>query len=163
MATIAPCPHCRQWITLPIDAIPDQRFQCPLCVEEFAVAEALAARDEVPSATPAESAPQSTPGKSLQVEFVQNVEQLRQAPSMAALQRRTRKSNWLGQLIGIIGGGVIGLTIGYVILLKLRGPEVDFLHVAPRLPAWASELLSLPNDAAEPLPDEDSSAGESSP
>lgn len=154
MATIAPCPHCRQSITLPIDAIPDQRFQCPLCVEEFAVADALAARDEAPSATPAELAtPSSASGKRLQVEFVQNVEQLRQAPSMATLQRRTRKSNWLGQLIGIVGGGVIGLTIGYVILLKLRGPEVDFLHVAPRLPAWANELLSLPPpepDLAEP-------------
>ncbi len=161
MATIAPCPHCRQSITLPIDAIPDQRFQCPLCVEEFAVADALAARDAAPSATPADTATPS--GKRLQVEFVQHVDQLRQAPSMATLQRRTRKSNWLGQMIGIIGGGVIGLTIGYIILLKLRGPEVDFLHVAPRLPAWASELLSLPNDVAEPLPDDDSADDESIP
>jgi hypothetical protein len=146
MPSIAPCPHCRQAITLPDDVAQDQRFLCPLCDRAFDVAEAVAS----PSAAAVMSASQpSTPEKRLQVEFVKETDTLRQAPSMAALQRRQRKSNWIGHFVGIVGGGVIGLTAGYLILLKLRGPEADFLHVAERLPAWASELLSLPQPPPE--------------
>lgn len=142
MATTVPCPHCRHQITLPDGASPDHRFLCPLCEAAFDVAEAMSAPDEAaaPAAQPTEKAP-------LQVEFVGAIDALRQE---TALPRRPRRSNWFGHLVGIVGGGLIGLTAGYLLLLKLRGPEADFLHVAEQLPPWAGELLSLP----PPRPDE---------
>jgi hypothetical protein len=41
------------------------------------------------------------------------------------------------QLVGIAGGGVIGLAIGYYVLLWIGGPQKDFLEIGHRLPPWA--------------------------
>jgi hypothetical protein len=45
--------------------------------------------------------------------------------------------SFLRQLLGIVGGGVVGLVAGYFILLWIGGPEKDFLELGERLPAWA--------------------------
>ncbi|MBN1853192.1 MAG: hypothetical protein JW829_10730 [Pirellulales bacterium] len=48
---------------------------------------------------------------------------------------RPRKSA-LRQLIGFVGGGVIGLALGYYILLWIGGPDRDFLELGEKLPVW---------------------------
>src|SRR5690349_7920121 len=132
MAEIAACPHCGKPITVPPDAAPDDHFLCPICQRGFSAAESKLP----PAAIPAPAA------KRLAVEFVTDAESRRIAPSSQTLRRRSQPSNWFGQLIGIVGGGVIGLTIGYCILLRIRGPEADFLEIADRLPRWATGFPS---------------------
>jgi hypothetical protein len=42
----------------------------------------------------------------------------------------------VGQMAGMALGGVLGLAIGYYILLWIGGPRADFLHVREKLPHW---------------------------
>lgn len=51
-------------------------------------------------------------------------------------RRRSGGVGVIGQFVGIVGGAVLGLAIGYYILLWIRGPEVDFLKIAPKVPRW---------------------------
>ncbi len=151
MATIALCPHCRQAITVPIDVIPDQRFLCPLCQAEFAVEEALALSNAVPPAQPSTSSSiESNAAGNLPVEYVSDMAELRSAPPRYSLRRRSGRLDWLNQLISIVGGGVIGLSMGYCILLRLRGQEADFLQIADRLPTWATGLPPLVDGRVSP-------------
>jgi hypothetical protein len=59
----------------------------------------------------------------------------RLAESRAA--RAASSPSFFRQLVGVIGGGIVGLAIGYIILLWIGGPERDFLELGPRLPRWA--------------------------
>lgn len=142
MADLALCPHCGKTISIPPDAAPDDRFLCPICQRGFSAAEAQLAPAAIPASAP----------KRLQVEYVTDTEARRLAPSSQSLRRRSRSSNWFGQLIGIVGGGVIGLTIGYCILLRLRGAEADFLEIRDRLPRWATGLPAEEEPILEDAP-----------
>ncbi|HEV3007239.1 MAG TPA: hypothetical protein VGX78_22405 [Pirellulales bacterium] len=42
----------------------------------------------------------------------------------------------VGQLVGIVVFGVIGLSVGYLILLWLQGPKGDILKIRDKLPRW---------------------------
>jgi ribosomal protein S27AE len=44
---------------------------------------------------------------------------------------------FLGNLVGIVLGGVIGLSLGYWILLWIGGREHDFLEIWDKLPSWS--------------------------
>lgn len=63
---------------------------------------------------------------------------------------RAARSNggpsFLRQIVGIIGGGLLGLAIGYFILLWIGGPEKDFLELGRRLPRWAVPGAFHPDD-----------------
>ena len=50
---------------------------------------------------------------------------------------RKPKIGVLGHLIGIVLGGVMGLGLGYWILLWISGRQADFLKVWESLPRWA--------------------------
>jgi hypothetical protein len=153
MADFAACPHCRETITVPADAAPDQLFRCPLCQREFLAADAR--RPEMAAAPPAAElvvGPVDGAKKKLSVEFVSDAAERIKAPPSSVLRRRERKSNWFGQFVGVVGGGVLGLAIGYCILLRIRGAEGDFLQVADRLPQWATGFPVEP--APVPVPDE---------
>lgn len=52
------------------------------------------------------------------------------------LPQRKPKS-LLRQLLGVFGGGIIGLLLGYYILLWIGGPDMDFLEIGENLPEWA--------------------------
>ncbi len=145
MSGTASCPHCQRTITLPEGVSPEDRFLCPLCQRGFNAGEAV----PVPAAVPV-NAPQRP-----KVEYVSDAEARRIAPSSQTLRRRSQPSNWFGQLIGIVGGGFIGLTIGYCILLRIRGADADFLKIADRLPSWATGL-----PPAQPPPDAEPAAEE---
>ncbi|MEX2171944.1 MAG: hypothetical protein WD851_21670 [Pirellulales bacterium] len=52
-----------------------------------------------------------------------------------AQKRRSRGSGSLvRQLVGVVGGGALGLMLGYFALLWWRGPDGDLLGVADRIP-----------------------------
>jgi hypothetical protein len=56
---------------------------------------------------------------------------------LPALPRPRRKRSVVRMLAGTMIGGLVGLTIGYFVLLYLLGPEGDLLHVAKYIPSAA--------------------------
>lgn len=52
------------------------------------------------------------------------------------VRRQTSPLAMLGQLVGMALGGVLGLAIGYWVLLWIGGPQSDFLELRPKLPRW---------------------------
>lgn len=51
-------------------------------------------------------------------------------------QKRSGAVGLAGQLLGMLGGGIVGLAIGYYVLLWLGGPRADFLNIRDSLPSW---------------------------
>ena len=49
--------------------------------------------------------------------------------SVRLRSRHARRGNAAGQLIGVIGGGLMGLAIGYYLLNYLGGPSFNWLHI----------------------------------
>ena len=66
--------------------------------------------------------------------------------------------HWLGRVAGIVGGGVVGLMLGYFALLWLGGPSRDFLRLGPKLPSFIlpaefdRTLAMVPANGASPAP-----------
>jgi LSD1 subclass zinc finger protein len=55
--------------------------------------------------------------------------------STAPIRSSRRTEAGMGkQLFGVIGGGFMGLVVGYWILLWIGGPGSDFLHIGHKLP-----------------------------
>ena len=54
----------------------------------------------------------------------------------SAARRRKREPSFIGNLIGVVGGGVVGCTMAYFIVLWIGGPDKDFLELGPKLPSW---------------------------
>jgi hypothetical protein len=52
-------------------------------------------------------------------------------------------------LFGIVGGGVIGISLGLWILLWLKGPAGDLFKIRDKLPSWIVPTYVDPN--AEPV------------
>lgn len=61
--------------------------------------------------------------------------------SAVAIQRGPRRPKqgvgWFGQLVALVLGGVMGLSIGYYALIWIGGRDKDFLNIADKLPSWA--------------------------
>jgi hypothetical protein len=154
---------------VPQGANPEARVQCPLCDEEYLLAEALAtAPPELilldapsPAAVAAgdsfaawgDSGTSDIHGEALETEAApsrpgfdfggsgedsQAVD--RDDPSMPKMAPlpgpRRRRSSFMRQMIGVFGGGIIGLGLGYYILLWIGGPQKDFLKIGGKLPAF---------------------------
>ena len=60
----------------------------------------------------------------------------------------TAEGSTLGKLAGVVGGGMVGLAIGYLVLLWIGGPAKDFLQIGHRLPAL---LVPASFDDFDPL------------
>ena len=59
------------------------------------------------------------------------------APELKTTPRKKRREpSMIGNLIGVVGGGAIGLGMGYMILLWVGGPKLDALKLGPKLPGW---------------------------
>lgn len=64
----------------------------------------------------------------------------------SALKRRQKEPSFIGNLIGVVGGGVVGCALAYFIVLWIGGPEKDFLELGKKLPKWM-----LPSAFNEPV------------
>jgi hypothetical protein len=152
MSRIASCPACHGEITIPRTPHPVDQMYCPLCHAQFALAPVLANSVEAPpAALPVEPPQVGVPaavGPSLS--RVEDVSQWQGAASRSVARPKQRGPSVLGQLIGIVGGGALGLAIGYVILLRIGGAQYDFLQIADNLPRWmAPPARDAPRDGQE--------------
>jgi hypothetical protein len=82
--------------------------------------------------------------------------------STQAMPHLTRGGyHWMGRFAGIVGGGVVGLMLGYFALLWLGGPSRDFLHLGPKLPSFILPDAFAPAVATVPSMRRDQSNGTS--
>lgn len=65
--------------------------------------------------------------------FGQQVSAMRVAPRA---RRQASFLGMLGQLLGMVVGGVLGLAIGYYVLVWIGGAQADFLELRGKLPRW---------------------------
>lgn len=82
------------------------------------------------------------------------------APGRPRTPRRPQGGGFLGQLIGVVGGGILGVAIGYYLLNWWGGPQFNFLDLPlPGLPV-DQPVADAPRDAAPPpeLPEPDGAA-----
>lgn len=142
-------------------------MRCPLCSEIFTVAEAApSAQPVAPRAVPLAdfggssdagntSASKSASPQRIHVEYVTETTG-HETPSAANRSQRTSHgSGVLRQLAGTVLGGIVGLAIGYVILLRIGGARVDFLDIAPYLPSFlVGDLQDEAPDKTQPETDE---------
>jgi len=83
---------------------------------------------------------------------------------LPAMPRPRKKRSVARTLINTALSGAIGLSLGYFILLYLRGPEVDFLHVAQYIPtallpkSFSSQSTQLAEATRAPAPFETAAA-----
>jgi hypothetical protein len=73
------------------------------------------------------------------------------AGGLAPLSRARRGRSWMGRLIGVVGGAVVGLAMGYIALLWIGGPSRDFLQFGSRLPPFLvpADFRSVVADAGK--------------
>lgn len=67
-------------------------------------------------------------------------------------RKRRREPSVIGNLIGVVGGGVVGLGLGYMILLWIGGPEKDFFGYSKNIPRWMLPSSFAEKDAEEAEP-----------
>ena len=159
--TIVHCPRCRDEVTVPAKATPRALVRCPLCLEEYLLAEALAEMppallivgdemDEEPALIGAGAAAaeagrgygeaggfgggvfdSSAPAGAA-------VTPARTAVKAGARPRRKEKSA-LGEMVKIVLGGVVGLSIGLLVLWW--GLRKDPLKLGPRVSPYAPWIV----------------------
>ncbi len=131
--TIVACPRCHDDVTAPDHASPEAVVRCPFCGEQYPLAEALAGIP--PMLTVVAPGPLSpTSGADLQLAgpvetarpfvFEERPAPVRR-PTAAAAARRPRprrpEKNLLVEAVKVVAGGVVGLTIGQLILWWMPG------------------------------------------
>ena len=62
----------------------------------------------------------------------EHVEEIASQPSRG--RRREPQVGVLGHLIGVVLGGVVGIGLGYLVLLWMAGRQGDFLHIWDQVP-----------------------------
>lgn len=172
MPCISSCPECHRDLTVADEAAAHRRLRCPYCQAEFLAERVLADAVPVPPAAieidaeianPADDQEQRQNGSpEAEAEEIaaaaqeeesaaDDVEPERQQAVRVRSTPRAKASTFglLGQMAGMVFGGILGLAIGYYILLWIGGPRADFLEIRGKLPAW----LTPPNqgDRAGPL------------
>ena len=156
MPCISSCPECHRDLTIPDAVDAAHRLRCPLCQAEFIAQRALA--DAVafpPTAIKLDAgAPRVASGQDEEHESqsqqeaaaatgIANERSIEEPPSQEHSVRVRPKSRsqasafgLLGQFAGMAFGGVLGLAIGYYVLLWIGGPQADFLELRDKLPSW---------------------------
>lgn len=72
----------------------------------------------------------------------------------APAYKRKKEGGLLTALIllgGIVGGGILGTSLGYWILLWWKGPSADFLKIRDKLPSWIVPAGPPPEVEPEPV------------
>ena len=121
-------------------------MQCPLCHTQFLVQDVLAAS----ILAPPEAIPVSLPAADIKAAVGPRLSRAEEPaawePEAIPVAPRPRKKQpgVLSHLIGIVGGGLIGLSLGYLGLLRFGGPRYDFLEIADKLPDWVFAPIPFP-------------------
>jgi hypothetical protein len=143
MSRISSCASCHGDIMIPGFAQPQDQMRCPLCNAQFQVQDVLATSILAPPE--AIRVEQPPPGVTAAVG-----PRLSRAEEPAELDTesidvrprpRKKQPGIFSHLFGIVGGGLLGLSLGYLGLLRFGGPQYDFLDVADKLPAWVTAPL----------------------
>ena len=167
MSSVTTCPHCNAEISVPANFI--DRLRCPLCQGEFTMRPVMV----TPNRRDAGALQASATPVAAMTASVEAAAQVRAGSSSRSSERhqgspaRSSSPGLLGNLIGVIGGGFLGLAAGYYLLNFFGGPKFDLLHVplpsiAHTQPGWIppSTELRLPAtldtdiaEAPDPLPE----------
>ncbi len=147
MSDLSCCPECARWVRVPGDLDSRSIVRCPLCGKEFPLDEVrrsgppaleVVTRVEPPAGESA-GVPQIDLGDAeagLSIRLDDEPQGDRPGPDSApAVDPITAEGSTLGKLAGVVGGGMVGLAIGYLVLLWIGGPAKDFLQIGHRLPA----------------------------
>ncbi len=143
MSRISSCASCHGDLLIPRAALPKDQMRCPLCNAQFAVQDVLAA--SIPA--PPEAIPVEQPLAGITVgtgtRMSRSAEPVNWDTAAVDVQPPLRKKQpgLFAHLIGVVGGGVLGLSLGYLGLLRYGGPQYDFLDVGGKLPKWVTAPL----------------------
>lgn len=143
MSSIVTCPECQGAISLPPGMV--ARLECPHCHHQLSLQATTAPERErsipprqVAPAVPIRvSAPAAAPDVSSLAEYRQR------------LSKRSQRPSALGQMVGILAGGALGMVMGYYLLNYFGGPRYDFLQIP--LPGVAHTNGRQPAEPAPPL------------
>ena len=134
MSSILICPACQGEVSLPEG--PLDHLECPHCRNELRIsADVARSPDDIPPRQYFPATAQSV-----------SATQLRRA-----MQPHHRPSA-IGQLVGILLGGAMGMVVGYWILNYLGGPRFDFLHVPLPLVPHTQRAQEPPRAVPQPAP-----------
>jgi|GEM_PF-4768164 len=157
MSRISSCAACHGDILIPGSAQPADLMRCPLCKAQFLVHDVMASSIQAPPEAVAVEAPQAAVAAAVGPRLSRGQDLADFGESAAGSPRVQRKKpSVLGNLIGIFGGGILGLALGYVGLLYFGGPHYDFLKLQDKVPAWVFAKLApkgapaAPNEAQAP-------------
>lgn len=64
--------------------------------------------------------------------------------------RPRRRTGMLGQMLGVVAGGALGVAIGYYLLVLILGARGDFLELRSKLPPWMLPGERTPADDQDP-------------
>jgi hypothetical protein len=156
MPCISSCPECHRDLTIPDAVEAAHRLRCPLCQAEFIAERALA--DAVafpPAAIKLDAGTQRLASDQDEEHESQSQQEAAAATGIADERSREEQASQehsvrvrskprpqasafglLGQFAGMAFGGVLGLAIGYYVLLWIGGPQADFLELRDKLPGW---------------------------
>jgi hypothetical protein len=156
MPCISSCPECHRDLTIPDAVEAAHRLRCPLCQAEFIAERALADAVAFPPAAikldggtqriasdqDEEHEPQSQQEAAAATGIANegSIEEPASGEHSVRVRAKTRPQasafGLLGQFAGMAFGGVLGLAIGYYVLLWIGGPQADFLELRAKLPGW---------------------------
>lgn len=152
MSRISTCAACHGDILIPGSAQPADRMRCPLCNAQFQVQDVLAASIQAPPEAIIVEQPagaiSAAVGPRLSREEPLADFDVGERPQPALPKRRGPGA--IGQMIRIFGGGIVGLTLGYLGLLRFGGDQYDALKLLDKLPPKISVWLKKPPDAPAP-------------
>jgi hypothetical protein len=145
MSSILTCPACQGQVPLPEGHV--ERLACPHCENELQLRAQVAPPPEeappqqfvippAPSESPSAASRQPPPTSTV-ADYRKRVAQQSQRPSM------------LGQMVGIVAGGALGMVMGYWLLNYFGGPRYDFLGIPlPLVPHTQTARPAPPNAPA---------------
>jgi hypothetical protein len=154
MPSISGCPRCHRVIQIHSLADATLELRCPHCLGTFPVSEIAASSSAAPLfARPANVDPSDAAHEPPREGVPAGGEILDAAPwtpepstlgfggESRTRINRAKSRGVLGPLIGIVLGGVVGLSLGYVLLIWFAGRSGgDVLHVLDRYPVLAKYL-----------------------
>ena len=164
MPAISKCPKCNAQVSLPQGADPQSQVQCPLCGEAFLLQAALeiappelivldgpetaAVQTEAWAADESEAESPTDQNAAFDFGTDQPVAEatfpgdlVPRDEAATSLYPARQPSGWdkrqlMRQIVSVVFGGIVGLAIGYFVLIWIGGPRKDFLQLGQRLPGF---------------------------